>query len=92
MASTATNLDTRPTRRDRLAYQLRIVRAIAVAEFKLRYAGSALGYLWSVLKPLALFTMLYLYALASRGPAGTATRLGRVAVGRALGTLRRRRS
>lgn len=65
------------------------MRVIAVAEFKLRYAGSALGYLWSVLKPLALFTMLYLYALASRGPA---TRLGRVAVGRALGTLRRSRS
>ena len=30
------------------------------AEFKLKYAGSALGYVWSVLKPLALFTMLYL--------------------------------
>jgi glycosyltransferase involved in cell wall biosynthesis len=32
------------------------------------------------------------YALASRGPAGAAVRLGRVAVGRALGTLRRHRS
>ena len=31
-----------------------------MAEFKLKYAGSALGYVWSVLKPLALFTMLYL--------------------------------
>ena len=29
-------------------------------DFKLKYAGSALGYVWSVLKPLALFTVLYL--------------------------------
>ena len=29
-------------------------------EFKLKYSGSALGYVWSVAKPLALFTMLYL--------------------------------
>jgi ABC-2 type transport system permease protein len=33
---------------------------IAIAEFKLKYAGSALGYVWSVVKPLALFTLLYL--------------------------------
>lgn len=33
---------------------------IATAEFKLKYSGSALGYVWSVLKPLALFTLLYL--------------------------------
>src|SRR5262249_29521092 len=30
------------------------------AEFKLKYAGSALGYVWSLLKPLTLFTILYL--------------------------------
>lgn len=29
-------------------------------DFKLKYSGSALGYVWSVVKPLALFTMLYL--------------------------------
>ena len=29
-------------------------------DFKLKYAGSALGYVWSVVKPLSLFTMLYL--------------------------------
>lgn len=33
---------------------------IALAEYKLKYSGSALGYVWSFLKPLALFTMLYL--------------------------------
>jgi ABC-2 type transport system permease protein len=32
---------------------------IAGAEFKLKYSGSALGYVWSVVKPLALFSMLY---------------------------------
>lgn len=33
---------------------------IAGVDFKLKYSGSALGYVWSVIKPLALFTMLYL--------------------------------
>jgi ABC-2 type transport system permease protein len=30
------------------------------ADFKLKYAGSALGYVWSVIKPLSLFIVLYL--------------------------------
>lgn len=29
-------------------------------DFKLRYQGSVLGYFWSLLKPLALFTILYI--------------------------------
>ncbi len=37
-----------------------MLSVIASAEFKLKYAGSGLGYVWSVVKPLALFTMLYL--------------------------------
>ncbi len=40
--------------------QLRVLRVIAGAEFKLKYAGSLLGYVWSILKPLGLFTMMYL--------------------------------
>jgi ABC-2 type transport system permease protein len=32
---------------------------LARSEFKLRYAGSALGFFWSVAKPLALFAILY---------------------------------
>jgi ABC-2 type transport system permease protein len=31
---------------------------MAGAEFKLKYSGSVLGYVWSILKPLALFAML----------------------------------
>lgn len=38
----------------------RLIRQLAVADFKLRYQGSVLGYLWSLLKPLAIFTILYL--------------------------------
>jgi ABC-2 type transport system permease protein len=44
----------------RVRHQLRILHVIASAEFKLKYSGSALGYVWSLLKPLMLFTMLYL--------------------------------
>lgn len=42
-----------------LRHQARILRVMAAADFKLKYSGSALGYVWSVLKPLALFSMLY---------------------------------
>jgi ABC-2 type transport system permease protein len=37
----------------------RILHVIAGAEFKLKYADSALGYVWSVAKPMALFSVLY---------------------------------
>jgi ABC-2 type transport system permease protein len=43
-----------------LRHQLRILHVLASVDFKLKYAGSALGYVWSVLKPLMLFVMLYL--------------------------------
>jgi ABC-2 type transport system permease protein len=46
--------------RARIAHQLRVLHVIAGAEFKLKYAGSTLGYVWSLVKPLMLFTMLYL--------------------------------
>ena len=42
-----------------IAQRLRILQVMVLAEFKLKYAGSALGYVWSVVKPLSLFTMLY---------------------------------
>jgi ABC-2 type transport system permease protein len=33
---------------------------LALTEFKLKYQGSVIGYLWSLLKPLAIFGVLYL--------------------------------
>ncbi len=33
---------------------------MVITDFKLRYQGSFLGYFWSLLKPLMLFTILYL--------------------------------
>jgi ABC-2 type transport system permease protein len=44
----------------RLRHPLRILLVVAATEYKLKYAGSGLGYVWSVIKPLALFTLLYL--------------------------------
>lgn len=36
-----------------------LLRELVITDFKLRYQGSALGYLWSLLKPLFLFAVLY---------------------------------
>ena len=36
-----------------------LLKELVVTDFKLRYQGSALGYLWSILKPLFLFAILY---------------------------------
>ena len=36
-----------------------LLRELIVTDFKLRYQGSVLGYVWSVLKPLFLFAILY---------------------------------
>jgi ABC-2 type transport system permease protein len=43
-------------RRDRF---LGLTMTLAVAEFKLRYYGNALGYFWTLAKPLLLFGVLY---------------------------------
>lgn len=40
-------------------YSLILLRELVVTEFKLRYQGSVLGYLWSLLRPLFLFVILY---------------------------------
>jgi len=37
-----------------------MVRELAVTDFKLKYQGSFFGYLWSLMKPLAVFGVLYL--------------------------------
>lgn len=38
---------------------LNLARTLAVTEFKLRFFGSALGYLWQLMRPLLLFGVLY---------------------------------
>lgn len=37
-----------------------LVRELAVTDFKLKYKGSLIGYTWSLVKPLAMFGVLYL--------------------------------
>jgi len=44
---------------EKYRYSLILLRELVVTEFKLRYQGSVLGYLWSLLKPLVLFVILY---------------------------------
>lgn len=50
---------TAPRRADRRG-SLRLVTRLAITSFKLRYSSSALGYAWSLVRPLLLFGMLYL--------------------------------
>ena len=59
MATRALTLPPKRPLTSRVAHVLRVLRVIAGAEYKLKYSGSALGYVWSVAKPLALFAMLY---------------------------------
>jgi ABC-2 type transport system permease protein len=49
----------RPPLADRSAYYARVVRALSVSDFKFKYAGSILGYLWSLMKPLLYFSVLW---------------------------------
>jgi len=37
-----------------------LIKQLAITDFKLRYNGSVLGYLWSLLNPLLMFGVLYL--------------------------------
>lgn len=39
---------------------LTLVRELAVTSFRLRYADSVLGYLWSLMRPVLMFGMLYI--------------------------------
>ena len=42
-------------------YSLILLRELVITDFKLRYQGSTLGYLWALLKPLFLFAILYVF-------------------------------
>jgi ABC-2 type transport system permease protein len=44
----------------RYRYSIILLKQLVKTDFKLRYQGSALGYIWSLLRPLMLFLILYL--------------------------------
>src|SRR5258708_21908176 len=46
-------------RRGALRRHANLTRELAVSQFKLKYTGSVLGYVWSLVKPLMLFATLY---------------------------------
>ncbi len=46
--------------RQRYHYPRILLRELVKTDFKLRYQGSTLGYMWSLLRPLFMFTILYL--------------------------------
>jgi ABC-2 type transport system permease protein len=46
--------------KDKYRYSVILLRELVITDFKLRYQGSALGYVWSLLRPLFLFVILYI--------------------------------
>lgn len=46
--------------KERYRYSVILLKQLVKTDFKIRYQGSALGYLWTLLRPLALFTILYI--------------------------------
>ncbi len=47
------------SRKSDLRKNFNIVRELAIADFRLKYHDSALGYIWSMLNPLLLFAVYY---------------------------------
>jgi ABC-2 type transport system permease protein len=47
----------------RYRYSLILLQQLVKTDFKLRYQGSVLGYLWSLLRPLAIFVIMYVVFL-----------------------------
>lgn len=45
--------------KNKYRYSAILLRELVITDFRLRYQGSVLGYLWSLLKPLFLFAILY---------------------------------
>lgn len=45
--------------RERYRYAIILLREIVRTDFKIRYQNSVLGYVWSLLRPLLLFVILY---------------------------------
>jgi ABC-2 type transport system permease protein len=51
--------DSSEQRRGTLRRHANLTRELAISQFKLKYTGSVLGYMWSLVKPLMLFAILY---------------------------------
>lgn len=45
--------------KERYGYSVILLKQLVKTDFKLRYQGSALGYVWTLIRPLALFCILY---------------------------------
>src|SRR5690242_13628781 len=60
MAVTATGSAARSARAETLRRTWSLAWVLAVTEWKLRFYGSFLGYLWSLARPFALFGVIYL--------------------------------
>ncbi len=46
--------------KQRYRYSAILLKQLVKTDFKLRYQGSFLGYIWSLLRPLAIFVILYI--------------------------------
>ena len=56
--------------RQKYHYSAILLRELVITDFKLRYQGSALGYLWALLRPLFLFAILYIFFVVILGIGG----------------------
>ena len=84
VASGSGRLEAIPRPRSVFQRNVNLVRELSITQFKLKYTGSALGYVWSLVKPLMLFGIMYLVFSVLLKAAGTARldRLSRAAAAR----------
>src|SRR5205807_2897269 len=71
IAAQGSRLEAIPRPASVLQRNVNLLRELALTQFKLKYTGSALGYLWSLVKPLMLFGIMYaVFARLLRAGAG----------------------
>ena len=59
IAAQGSRLETIPRPASAFQRNINLLRELAVTQFKLKYTGSALGYVWSLVKPAMLFGIMY---------------------------------